>query len=447
MPAEASPAGAGSADIGSIGIAGATGDTLTEDAILDAPSESAPAVAEPEVVDTPAVDAPADAGKPATEQPEKADAAAAADNLPSSLPKELTALLKDPSVAPKIQAVMPQIQSAFDQLARIREVFPTTRAVHEFAEAFPGGIEEAKAAQQKATILDAADEEFSGTPDTQRALAEEWASDNPEAFASMFVQSAQVLQQRNPEAYARITEQVFLGRLAQIGFDEQIEGFRQVLASNNVDKMKGMVAWMVQEADKLGIKWKGETGKTDPELSAAQREREAAKSDLSAANAERIEIFKGQVGASVGTTVTQSIAAVVNPLLKDAPFSDAGKTKISSQIRDEIDVAIKADKGMQRQIARILSEGLRTRKMDDARKQVVGLLSSRAKQLIPKTAKRVIEERTSEFVAGNNALNLRRDAAGKRTDVGTGGAPPAVRTRKLTKEDAATMSDDDIMNA
>lgn len=451
MPAETQAAGAADVSLPSIGLAGASSDTLTEDQLLDQPSESAPEVAEPEVQADETVNdgAAADAGKVegADGQAAKDAAAAAADNLPSSLPKELSALLKDPSVAPKLQAVMPQIQSAFDQLRTIREVFPTTRAVREFSEAFPGGVEEAKAAQSKATILDAADDEFSGSPEAQRGLAQEWNTDNPEAFKSMFVQSAAVLRESDPEAYQQITNQVFVDRLAQIGFDEQIEGFRQVLASGDVEKLKGLTQWMVNEADRLGIKWSKATGQVDPAQAAISREREAAAADRSAATQERIEIFQNQVGNAVENSVKQTIAAAINEPLKASAFSEQGKEAIRADIRSKVDSAIKADKGMQKQIGRILQEGLRTKNMNDARTKVVALLTQRAKQLIPKTAQGVIAEKTAQFIAQNKDLNTRRDAAGARRDVGTGGAPPAIRTRKLTKDDTAGMTDDDIMNA
>lgn len=455
MPAEAQPAAAGGADIGSIGLVGAPSDVQTEDAILDGPSvEGADPVAEADSV--PAADgksadpaATAD-GEPAA-KPANDAAATAADNVPSAMPKELTALLKDPQVAPKLQAVMPQIQSAFDQLARIREVFPTVRAVHEFAEAFPGGLEEAKAAQQKSSMLDEADDQFGGTPEQQRQLAEEWATDNPQAFQSMFVQSAALLRERDPQAYNAITSQVFHDRMESAGFSEQIEAFRQVLATGNKEtwtaKLPGLVQWMVNESDKLGVKWNKSAGQQPPEITAAQKEREAATTERHAAFSERVTLFQGQVGASIHSSLTQSVNATVNPLLKDTAFSDTGKANIRQQIINTMDQTIRADKNIQRQILRLTQDGFRNNKTEDAKKQIVSLLTGRAKVLLGPTAKKVLAEKTAELVANNSNTNARRAAAGARNDVGTGGAPPAVRTRKLTSKDTEGMSDDDIMNA
>lgn len=455
MAGEAQPAAAGGDSLGSFGLAGITSDTQTEDAILEGSSpEVGDQVAEPEA--TPAGDAgqsaePAAAGEPATGAP-KPDTAAGADNVPSAMPKELSALLKDPQVAPKLQAVMPQIQSAFDQLSRIREVFPTVRAVHEFAEAFPGGLEEAKAAAQKSAMLDEADDQFSGGPEQQRALAEEWANDNPEAFQSMFVQSASLLRERDPQAYNQITSQVFHDRIAAAGFDEQIEAFRRVLSTGNKDtwaeRLPGLVQWMVNKSDELGIKWTKSAGQVPAEITAAQREREAATSERQAAFNERVDLYKGQVGASVHTSLTQSVSAMVNPLLKESAFSDAGKSKIREQIIAEMDRTIRADRNVQRQITRITQEGFRKGgNVEEAKKNVVALLTGRAKQLLSATAKKVITERTAELLAANSSTNARRAAAGARNDVGTGGAPPAIRTRKLTVKDTEGMSDEDIMNA
>ena len=437
-----------------ISIAGAAADSQTEDQLLDGtPSEGGAAA----VADAPLAGAAAEPGatdgepaKPAAAEPAAA-AAAAADNVPSAMPKELTALLKDPSVAPKLQAVMPQIQSAFDQLARIREVFPTVRAVHEFAETFPGGLEEAKAAQQKSAMLDEADDQFGGPPEQQRALAEEWITDNPDAFKSMFVQSAALLRERDPQGYEQITGQVFHDRLESSGFAEQIEAFRGILAIGNkevwAEKLPGYVQWLVNKADELGVKWTKTAGRVDPAINAAKTEREAAAAERSAAFKERLTLFSGQVGASVHTSINQSVSALTTNLLKDTAFSDAGKTRIRTEIISTMDQAIKADRNMQRQIARITQEGFRSGNTEDAKKQLVTLLSGRAKQLLPATAKKVIAERTAEIIASNSATNDKRAAAGARTDVGAGGASPAVRTRKLTVADTAGMSDEEILNA
>src|ERR1019366_10000941 len=97
-----------------------------------------------------------------------------------------------------------------------------------------------------------------------------------------------------------------------------------------------------------------------------------------------------------------------------------------------MDDTIRADRNIQRQILRITQEGFRTSKTDEAKKQIVTLLTGRAKQILLPTAKKVIAERTGELLASNSDTNARRAAAGARSDVGTGGAPPAVRTRKLT---------------
>ena len=427
-----------------IGVTGGDSDTLTEDAILDGPVKGAEPVAEK---DAPLADAGKTADAGVTEGAEKGKPDAAAEAVPGAMPKELTALLKDPQVAPKLQAVMPQIQSAFDQLARIREVFPTVRAVHEFAEAFPGGLEDAKAAAQKASILDAADDEFKGAPETQRALAEEWHADDPQAFASMFVQSAQVLQEKNPEQYEQITSQVFLDRLDAIGFTEQIEGFRRALESRDAERLKSLVAWMVQESDKRGIQWKKDTGRVDPTIAAAQREREAAKADRSAAFNERMTLVQGQIGAAVHTTVVQSIAQTTAKLLEGTAFSDKGKEQIRTEIRTAIDTTIKADRGVQRQVVNILKAGIASGKLDDARKQIVQIITTRAKALTASTSKKVIEDWTGRVIASNADTNARRAAAGARTDVGAGGAAPAVRTRKLTPKDTEGMTDDQILDA
>ena len=71
---------------------------------------------------------------------------------------------------------------------------------------------------------------------------------------------------------------------------------------------------------------------------------------------------------------------------------------------------------------------------------------ARAKALLANVAKSVITRRTAEVVAHNQQVNDKRNQAEGRREVGAGGASPAVRTRKLTPADTATMTDDQIMD-
>ena len=445
MPGEASTAGAVSDASDVIGLAGVASDSLSEDAILDQPSDVAAAVAEPAEAEAPAGKT-AEEGAPA-EGADGKPAAELSDAVVGAIPKELNALFKDPQVGPKLQTVRPMIQSAFDQLARIREVFPTVRSVHEFASAFPGGIEEAKAAAEKAQLLDAGADEFKGGPEAQLSLANEWHEDDPEAFQSMFLQSAKVLSERDPEAYSRITDSVFHERMSKLGFDEQIEGFRHALAKGDTDRLKGLVQWMVNEADKVGIKYAKAAGQPDPTITAAQREREAATAEKDTARKERVDLFQTNVDTEVRSTMVKSISQITSPLLKDSAFSDSGKQKISSEISTVIEQALLGDRNLQRQLNQIAAEGFRTNKVKEAQRQVADLIASRGKKLVPETSKKVIEEWTARLVSSNKDANTRKTAAGNRTDVGAGGAAPAVRTRKLTPQDAAGMTDDQIMDA
>lgn len=453
MPGTESAA-ADSGSVGSFSIAGAPPDTQTEDAILDGttPAEGAAAVepaagtepagktAEPGA--EPAAGATAD-GKPAEGEP----GAAAAEQLPTAgIPVELTALLKDPLVAAKLQPIMPKIQAAFDQNASYRELYPTVREAREFRETFPT-LEDAKSAATKSALLDEADEQFAGPPEQQTALATEWADSDPVAFLSMFTESAKVLQAKNPQGFEQVTQSIFTERIRAAEWDEQIAAIGDALRKGDVDRLKGLANWLVQDSAKRGIEWNPRTGRVDPAVEAAQRERTQAAEERQAAVTERITFFQQRVGGSVETQVKSTIANSIAQTLKDSAFTEQGRNAIKAEIFTNLDAKIRADKNVQKQLVQIIKG--QNGKIDtskEAHAKAVTLLTNRAKALLNTVAKEVIARRTAEVVASTQQVNDRRTQAASRTDVGAGGASPVVRTRKLTPADTATMTDDQIMD-
>jgi hypothetical protein len=454
MPAGTEPAAAGSVDIPSFSIAGAQSDTQTEDAILDGtpPAEGAgsgtPAGTEPagktaEPGQEPAAGAVADGKQVEGQDGQQAAAEALA---PAQIPAELTALLKDPQVAAKLQPIMPKIQAAFDQNTAYRELYPTVREAREFRETFPT-LEDAKAAATKSALLDEADDQFAGTPDQQRALAAEWADSDVVAFRSMYTEAGRVFAEKDPQGYAQAIEQSAKDWIRTAEWDEQIAGMAEALKTNDLDRLKGMVAWLVQDAGKRQVQWNPKTGRTDPNMEAAQREREAATTERQAALTERIQFFQQQVGGSCETQIRGTITKSLEQTLKDSAFTDDGKKAIAQEIYAQLDDKIKADKATQRALVQIIKANGKVDTSNVARQKAVALLTGRAKALLAGVAKAVIERRTKEVVASTTQINDKRDANANRREVGAGGATPVVRTRKLTPKDTAAMTDDEIMDA
>lgn len=454
MPAGTEPAGAGSVDIPSFSIAGAQSDTLTEDQVLDGTTpveasgaaEPAAAGAQPGKTAEPGAE-PAAGAQPDGQQAQGQDGQqpAAEALATAAIPAELTALLKDPLVAAKLQPIMPKIQAAFDQNTAYRELYPTVREAREFRETFPT-LEDAKSAAQKATLLDEADDQFAGTPDQQAALATEWAESDPNAFVSMFGEAAKVLQARNPQAFEQATQSIFADRMRAAEWDEQIEAIGQAIAKGDMDRLKGLASWLVQDAAKRGIQWNPKTGRQDPAMEAAQREREAAQTERQSAITERIQFFQQRVGGSCETQIRGTITKSLEQTLKDSAFTPAGKEAIAKQIYDELDAKIRADRNVQKQLVNIIKANGKIDTSNEALKKAVALLTGRAKTLLSGVAKSVIERRTAEVVASTQQVNDKRDANANRREVGAGGAAPVVRTRKLTPKDTATMTDDEIMD-
>lgn len=455
MPIDtAAGAGASGGSLGSIDLVGAPSDTQSEDQVLDGGSSEAGSddgqVAVDEGTDQDAAANQDDAASGDTEGDlagGKKDAQGQTQEVqvPIAIPKEFTQLLKDPAIAKKLEPVMPQIQAAFDQNKKFREIFPTVAEARAMRDVFPGGAEEAKAVAAKAVALDEADDQFtSGDPREQSALAAEWFEDSPEAFRSMFVESSKLLQARDPQAYQEITQSILTGHFQANRWDEQIEAMRVAIDANDLDRLKGLSAWLVNEAEKKGIKF-DRGGRIRPEDAALNRDRENLSREQAETHQERIAFFNERVNSTVEGEVKSAIAKSIPSLLEKSAFSDKGRERISKDVYEAIDRRLKADKSTARAMRQIIRPNGKLDLSKDAQTQAANLVTGRARAILTTVAKQIIQERTAEMISQNKNANLKKDTAGKRPDI-TGGASPHVRTRKLTPKDTAGLSDDEIMN-
>lgn len=448
--------GTSGGSLGSIDLVGAASDSQSEDQILagDASAEAGSAdVAE--IDDTPVGQTDDDAAKSDDDQGstdgegdlagKTKDGQAQEVAVPTAIPKELTKLMKDPAVAPKLQAVMPQIQAAFDQNAKFREVFPTVAEARAMREVFPGGADEAKAVAAKAIALDEADDQFSSAdPQEQQSLASEWFEDNPEAFRSMFIESAKLLQARDPQSYDTITQGILTNQFQSNRWDEQLEAMRVAIEGNDLERLKGLSAWLVNETDKRGIRF-DRNGRVDPQTQANARDRENLSNQQAQAQQERVEFFNERVNTTVASQVKTAITKSLTPLLEKSAFTDKGKERISKEVFEEIDRRLKADKSISRAFRNIIRPNGKLNLSRDAQTQAATLLVGKARATLTTVAKQIIQERTAEMISQNRTTNQKKDAAGKRADV-SGGASPQIRTRKLQPKDVQGMSDDEILN-
>ncbi len=359
-------------------------------------------------------------------------------------PAWLKQLYADPKIGREAQRL-------WDTSAAYREAFPTVAEARAVKELFPGGAEEARAVHAKANALDEADEQFvSGDPEAQTQLATEWYDDNPEAFTRMVSVSAKLLAEREPEAYQQLTSQIFLGTLQRENFDKRVELLREALEKNDAGALKALVGNLVGWAQQKGIAGDpAKTGHISPERQVLERERQELTRQRQELEARAYQGFEQAAQTAVQGSIQQSIQGTVANVLKDAPFTDAGRKRIAEEVFRTVDEKLRADKGLTRQYAAIVRPG-GTRhggwRLDEqAKTQVVNLLVGRAKALIPAVAKQVVADYTAYVLSSNKEVIGRKESAARRVDI-AGGAAPQTRVRPLTQEDIRGLSDAEVLD-
>ncbi len=341
-----------------------------------------------------------------------------------------------------------EAQRLWDTSAAYREAFSTVAEARAVKELFPGGAEEARAVHAKANALDEADEQFvSGDPEAQTQLATEWYEDNPEAFTRMVSVSAKLLAAREPETYQHLTSQIFLGTLQRENFDKRVELLREALEKNDAEALKALVGNLVGWAQQKGIAGDpAKAGAISPERQVLERERQELIRQRQELEARTYQGFEQAAQTAVQSSIQQSIEGTLANVLKDAPFTEAGRKRIAEEVFRTVDEKLRQDKGLTRQYAAIVRPGGRSWRLDEAAKtQVVNLLAGRAKALIPAVAKQVVADYTAYVLSANKEVIGRKESAARRVDIAGGGAPQ-TRVRPLTQEDIRGMSDLDVLN-
>lgn len=429
--ADASLSGLGISEIGS--------DTQTEEQILGT------ALAEDNSdVTTDVVDQPVDENAIADDkaQPDKAAKADADEQLEAgTIPPELKGLMSDPKVAPAIQRLVDQ--------NRAYQAYGTVRDARVFKETFPGGVKEALDYRNKAYTLDEADNAFeSNDPAAQAQLVSEWFDRVPQAAQGMITAGIKVLQQKNPDGYAQFTSNLVRDFATSQKWDVQLAAIgdgisrlteQQIAAlPQEVKQLLGYTNWLVEAAEKTGIKHQ-DKARVSPEHDALSKREQTVKQQEDALRVDRANTFIGQVNSGSETQIQQSIKGTLTRILEKSAIPEKGRQKIAAEVYVQVTARLQKDSGYQTDI----KSRLREASWDLSKKQaVIDFVVGRSKALVAGVAKEVIADYTESFIAANKAANDKKDASGRRVDI-TGGQAGSARPRALTPQQMSQMSDAD----
>ena len=336
-------------------------------------------------------------------------------------PAWLAAQMKDPWTGEEARELWNGVQQAKSEAAAYRAAFAKPEDARALKELYPGGVTEARAAAERARVLDDIDRVYFGATGksaqevsaSREQLAQRMLREDPAAFREMVFAGLRALEESGNGAGEKTVAQAF-----------RPEGFSSPVAPAIADR---------KTLTPEGVSYSGEPSAPSarPQPAAATLESQAAERDAhlaayasfeKAANDE----LERSVGAAIERTLTQALpnaSRVSNASGVGAQHAAPLQARLSAAIRQDVEAALKGDRQLSEQVAQILSG----RRLDnETRAQVVRLIGERAQQLVPVAAKRVLSDWTQTTLAAHRARGDRSDAVSARREV-----PPASTESRI----------------
>jgi hypothetical protein len=279
-------------------------------------------------------------------------------------PAWLAAQMKDSWAGAEARELWEGVQRAQAEAAEYRAAISSPEEAKSLRELYPGGVEQARAAAERARALDEFDAAYFGavgksteeTSAARTALAQRMMREDPAAFQEMVLAGMRALEAAKKQGSTVAAAQ----------------------APRNADTREG-------------------NPEVQRHLAAYSEFEKAANRDLE---------------KSVGATIERALQQA----LPNAGRSDSEglKFRLATGVRQEIEKALQGDRQLGEQVAQVLS----ARRFDDtARAQVVRLINERAQQLVPSATKRVLNDWTQTTLAAHRPKTDKQETASQRADL------------------------------
>jgi hypothetical protein len=166
--------------------------------------------------------------------------------------------------------------------------------------------------------------------------------------------------------------------------------------------------------------------------------------------------FEKATNEDLERSVSRAIERTLEHALPNTGRADEGpmKGRLAATIRQDVEKALQGDRQLGEQVAQILS----ARRLDnETRTQVVRLIGERAEQLVPRAAKRALNDWTQTTLASHRARTQRSETASAKRDVASSpaGLPRGQENQNRQRDAGATrpravdyrkLSDEQILN-
>ncbi len=337
-------------------------------------------------------------------------------------PPWLAAQMKDPGSGEEARELWNGVQQARQEAAAYRAAFATPEDARALKELYPGGVNEARAAAERARALDDIDRAYFGAAGksaqevsaSRAQLAQQMLREDPAAFREMVFAGLRALEESGkvpgdetvaqtfrPEVVSSAVGRATLASPGNLGAGAAGAGFTPHPAAPSV---AGAPATAGAPA--------GDASAREAHVAAYAAFEKAANDDL-----------ERSVGASIERTLQQALPNIRN--VPEAATAGARSIvplheRLNGAIRQDVEAALKGDRQLSEQVAQILSG----RRLDnETRAQVVRLIGERAQQLVPVAAKRVLSDWTQTTLAAHRGNAARGDAASTRREVAPASLP------------------------
>src|SRR5437867_2972201 len=333
---------------------------------------------------------------------------------PVEAPPWLAEQMKDPWSGEEARELWDGVQQARQEAAAYRAAFATPEDARALKELYPGGVNEARAAAERARVLDDFDRAYFGA-----------AGKSAQEVSASRAQLAQTMLREDPAAFR---EMVFAGlrALEDLGKGTGENTVAQALRPESVSSSVSAAPTDRKSLTPEGVSYSDQHAAA---LAAYASFEKATNDDL-----------ERSVGATIERTLHQALPNASRVSNASGVGAQAAplQARLSAAIRQDVEAALKGDRQLSEQVAQILSG----RRLDnETRAHVVRLIGERAQQLVPVAAKRVLNDWTQTTLAAHRGNVTRADAASSRSniaaDVAQGLRPEEVRRSRQTMEESA----------
>jgi hypothetical protein len=331
-------------------------------------------------------------------------------------PAWLAEKMNDPQRGAEARALWEGAQRAEREAASFREVFAKP--------------EEARAAAERARVLDDIDRAYFAGDASQRAqLAAMMMREDPSAFREMVFAGLRALEAAEQPGRTR---SVASAAGATLGSPATVEAGASARQEGGALRDSGQASSATTTQSNRG---------TQPAHDSAQQAQFAAYASFEKAANDDLE-------RSVGNAIERTLVQALPTLTSAGGASGVGaqpaaplQARLTAAIRQDVEKALQGDRQLGEQVAQILSG----KRLDsETRAQVVRLIGERAQQLVPGATKRALQDWTQTTLAAHRGKSAHANATSSKREVAPGAPlPRASQEHSAPRKDASRSSRSD----